>query len=151
MGEPAHNRIGFKRVRTSPQVLCKSMNEIPAQPCSTTISPRSICCCRQREPTCTVRTHQHCLAMDNGCPGSQFTNKVILRYWTVHLATLNRLSLLESLKLNLKQGGKTTHVCFHKFPNTSQEPCSYTFTVASVNNVLHVALICFVNTNVIGI
>ena len=151
MGEPVHHRIGFKKVRTSPQVLCKSMNEIPAQPCSTTISPRSICCRRQREPTCTDLTHQHCLAMDNVCPGSPFANKVILRYWTVHLATLNRLSLLESLKFNLKRGGKTTRVCFHKFPNTSQEPCSYTFTVASVNHVLHVALICFVNTNVIGI
>lgn len=110
MGEPAHSQIGFKRVRTSPQVLCKSMNEMPAQQCSTTISPWSICCDRQWEPTCTVLTHQGCLDMDNGCPGSQFANKVILQSWTVHLATLNRLSLLEAPKWNLKRG-ENLHVC----------------------------------------
>lgn len=42
-------------------------------------------------------------------------------------------------------------VCLHEFPNSPEESRSSIAQAATVNNVLHVSLICFVNTSVIGI
>lgn len=108
--------------------------------------------------------------MDNRYLGSGFANQSYCNYSkTKNLATkTNKLSCLGLLKLNLRRREKAGHmacvcvcvyVCdrtrarvfLHEFPNSCEEPCSCTARVARVNNVLHVGLICFVNTSVIGI
>lgn len=66
IAKSAHSGIRLKRVRICLQVLCQSMNDMLAQQYSLTISPQSICCYRQREPTCMFLTLHGCLDMDNG-------------------------------------------------------------------------------------
>lgn len=74
----------------------------------------------------------------------------------ISLATKINIWSSRYIEIKFQEGRKAVCalcVCvyLHEFPNSSEESRSSIAQAATVNNVLHMSLICFVNTSVIGI